>query len=171
MSGNDTKDCTRSSFELKKALLKRAWEGKSRFTGSEMLARIQAATRRARDIPEGHQETLNDIKATSAAIQDCLLRAEERKATGAVQDPPELAVFIEMEMQAAQELRQTLRGMGVPDHMLPEEPGPALLRLNALEQMRGTGGKWIAEEDAQKVKDALSRLHQPNGPDSAPTFH
>lgn len=91
MSENDAGDGrTRSSFELKKTLLKRAWEGKSRFTGSEMLARIQEATRRAREIPEEHQETLDDIKATSAAIQDCLLRAEERKASGALQDPPRI---------------------------------------------------------------------------------
>ena len=170
MSGNDTKDCTRSSFDLKKALLKRAWEGRSKFTGSEMLAKIQAATRRAHDIPEEHQEVLDDIKATSQAIQDCLLRAEERKAAGIVQDPPELGVFIKMEIQAAQELRQTLRELGVPGHMLPEEPSPALVRLNALEKMRGTGGKWIAEEDAQKVKEALLCLNL-NGPNVGPTLH
>lgn len=168
MEDSDTKGCARSSLELKKALLKRAFSGESKYSGSEMIAKIQEATRRAREIPEEHQEALDDIKATSQAIQDCLLRAQERKAAGVVQDPPELAVFIQMEIQVAQQLREKLTAMGVPVHMLPEKPSPALLRLNAMEQMRGTGERWMSEDEAQKVRQAIRSLKEQQ---AGPTLH
>lgn len=61
MTGKPT---VRSTMEIKQGLLRRAFDGISKYTPSEMIGMIQAASTRSRTMPEEHREALREIDPT-----------------------------------------------------------------------------------------------------------
>lgn len=56
------KDCVRTRYTLIKGLLRRAFNGESRYTVPEMKEQIAIRLQRARDVPEGHKQILAVIR-------------------------------------------------------------------------------------------------------------
>ncbi|HEY8190590.1 MAG TPA: hypothetical protein VIF12_07880 [Micavibrio sp.] len=54
----------RTAKEIKAKLLKRAWEGKSKYTPAELIRMMQDAFARTNDMPEEHIKALQEIDAT-----------------------------------------------------------------------------------------------------------
>jgi hypothetical protein len=54
----------RTAREIKAELLKRAWEGKSKYTPAELIRMIQAAFTRTNTMPEEHVKILQEIDST-----------------------------------------------------------------------------------------------------------
>ncbi len=54
-------EAVRSTIEIKRKLLRRAWDGLSKYSGPEMIAMILERQRRAREIPALHVLALHQI--------------------------------------------------------------------------------------------------------------
>ena len=58
---NNGKSSIRSTKDIKAGLLRRAFDGTSNYTPTQIIALIQSATRRSRSLSEEHREALNAI--------------------------------------------------------------------------------------------------------------
>lgn len=97
--------------------------------------------------PAERQGIINEIRETRGVLrQACESREPEE-----YEDSPELLRHIEQERMREQRLRQYLRDNGVADHLIPEEPSEGLIRVNAMERMRGLSGRWLATEEAREM--------------------
>lgn len=77
------RDPVRSRMKLIKGLLRRAFNGQSRFTVPEMKAEIAARLERAREMPEGHEKIMNIIRKVEADIRE---NRETLRASGASEE-------------------------------------------------------------------------------------
>jgi hypothetical protein len=155
-------DRTSSTYLLKKSLLRKAWDGQSKLTGPEMIAKILETMQRVRD-PDAHQKAVDsvneqfqkaqmEIQEDKQLIRQCLDWAQQRKESGQVQDSPELKRYIDEEAKYDEGLRAYLKEMGVPSHLIPKPTSPALIRLSALERMNGSNKRWLDTEDSAKIQ-------------------
>lgn len=176
----DDIDRTSHTYQLKKSLLRKAWDGQSKFTGPEMIAKILEMNARVHDAT-AHERALNAVAALKQAaeaevaqvreeIYDCLEQAEIRRMTGEVQDSPELQAYIEEERQYDEDFRKHLEIMDTPAHLMPKPLSEPLIRLNALERMNGSDRRWVDAEDSEKIEQA-QRLIKSRGGQDAPTIH
>lgn len=53
-------DHSSRTYQLKKKLLRRAWDGRSQFSGPEMISLIMKHLNRAREMPEEHVDALTE---------------------------------------------------------------------------------------------------------------
>lgn len=57
----DNKTNVRSTKDIKAGLLRRAFDGQSKYSPTEIIELIQSATRRSRSLSEEHRDALNAI--------------------------------------------------------------------------------------------------------------
>lgn len=81
MSGEDkdTRATIRSAKDIKAGLLRRAFDGTSKYTSTEIIAMIQEGTRNARNLPPEHREALKEIDSSqprSVLMLNALARHE-----------------------------------------------------------------------------------------------
>lgn len=144
---------TNSRTQIKLNLLRKAWYGASEKSQAEMWALIKKYEERGNTVPAEHQQELDEINTVRNIIQECLEQAETR-AEGR-EDPPELKHLIEEEEKREAKRLEFLRASGMEEDDLPRTP-KAILRLNALERLRDSGGNWVD----QNQQDALSFVNQ-----------
>lgn len=167
----DDIDRTSHTYQLKKSLLRKAWDGQSKFTGPEMIAKILEMNARVHDAT-AHERALNAVAAlkqaaeaevaqVNEAIYDCLEQAEIRRMTGEVQDSPKLQTYIEEERRYDEQFRKQLEITGTPAHLIPEPMSEGLIRLNAIERMNGRNQRWLVTEESEKIQEAQRLVLQP----------
>lgn len=150
----------RSRLDLKKKLLRKAFDGHSSRTPAQMIALITEHLRRAREIPDEHQQELDDIRAVKEEILDCLRRAQPFEI------PPELEPYIAEERARLHKERAEMIENGIPMEYLPDI-SEGLIRLNAIEKMNGSGQRWEdapKDEDEKRIRDLARLKPSPNGP-------
>lgn len=60
----EKKKAVRTTKEIKAGMLRRAFDGQSKYTPTEVISMILAANHRSRDIPEEHRAVLNEIDSS-----------------------------------------------------------------------------------------------------------
>lgn len=60
----DKKKSVRTTKEIKAGMLRRAFDGQSKYTPTEVISMILAANHRSKDIPEEHRAVLNEIDSS-----------------------------------------------------------------------------------------------------------
>lgn len=61
---SETKKSVRSTKEIKAGMLRRAFDGQSKYTPTEVISMILEAGQRAKDIPEDHRAALQEIDSS-----------------------------------------------------------------------------------------------------------
>lgn len=172
------RDTDRASpnYPRMESLLLRAWDGQCKRTGPEMMAEILERQARVHDAA-AHERAINNVNTCREEVlaevretkKDIREHAERRHITGEEdKDPPELQAYINEERRYDEGFRKHLKMMGTPAYLMPEPLSDGMIRLNAIERMKGSDKHWRDVEDSEKIKEARQLIEWRN---PSPTLH